>query len=285
MKKRKTILFPTDFSESAASAFRYALLLADKINADIQLLHVIYPGGDPLDYPVLIASSTQIQIEAAKERMAKVVENGVTQVLEQLKNAPVLNRSVEIGTPVQSIISLARLKDIDLIVMGSKGENRSRVEKWFGSVAEGVVRKTTCPVLIVPQKQEFQSINFMAYATNTSDADPMILWRTTQLLNGFNPMIHIVHFFEEGKEDLKAEAKLEEMHRYFEERTPGIAFKMHKLKGVSLKKELSSFLEANDVNLLVMFRPHHTLWDRFFISSTKEMAYYTQQPLLVMPEK
>ena len=50
MKEINKILVPTDFSETASHAFRYALWFADQVDANLQLLHVIYPEAEPLDF-------------------------------------------------------------------------------------------------------------------------------------------------------------------------------------------------------------------------------------------
>lgn len=53
-----------------------------------------------------------------------------------------------VGSPSSSIVRYANKNDIDIIVMGTHG--RSGVERYLlGSVAEEVVRNSSCPVLTV----------------------------------------------------------------------------------------------------------------------------------------
>jgi len=63
MKKITKILVPTDFSDNALNAFRYAIWFADQYEAAIHLVHVIYPSAEPLDYPSLAAQAAQQRIE------------------------------------------------------------------------------------------------------------------------------------------------------------------------------------------------------------------------------
>ena len=80
MKMIKKILFPTDFSATAQSAFRHCLLLADKYDADVEILHVIFPEYEALDLPVMAAQATKEKAEAAGVVMKTFVETGLTQV-------------------------------------------------------------------------------------------------------------------------------------------------------------------------------------------------------------
>ena len=70
------------------------------------------------------------------------------------------------GSPAAQILKLAEQERIDLIVMGSHG--RTGLSKLLmGSVAEGVMRKAKCPVLIVKlpvDQAEIQNVALSASA-------------------------------------------------------------------------------------------------------------------------
>ena len=67
MKKIQNILVPTDFSDNALNAFRYAVWFADHYQADIHVVHVVYPIAEPLDYPAMAAQMMQQRMDTAKE--------------------------------------------------------------------------------------------------------------------------------------------------------------------------------------------------------------------------
>ncbi|HKR57373.1 MAG TPA: universal stress protein [Candidatus Nitrosopolaris sp.] len=55
---------------------------------------------------------------------------------------------IDVKSIIQSIVEYASGKDIDLIVVGTKG--RSGLKKFvMGSVANGIVERAHCPVLVV----------------------------------------------------------------------------------------------------------------------------------------
>ena len=285
MKKGTKILFPTDFSEPSVNAFRYALVLADKIGATIELLNVVYPQGESLDYPMLVAQTTKQQVDLSREKLKTFVNTGMTQVLSQLKNAPGVQPDIEVGTPVNTICQIAERDDIDLIVIGSRGTNRSALDKLMGSVAAGVVSKAHCPVLVVPEDSHFKGFTEVAYASDTLEADPFEIWKAMNLIKPAFPIVHCIHFNINDVNSSATHEKLEKLEAFYAEKAPGIQVKYHHLPGEELTTDLNEFVDTYDIDLLIMYKPPHNFWDRLFHkSATKRMAIHTHIPLLVMTE-
>lgn len=279
MKKSKKILFPTDFSAPASNAFRYALQLADQLEANIEVLHVVFPEAEPLDFPVLVAQATQMRLESAKEQLKQFVDIGLTQMLQQLKNAPAITSDIELGTPSKSIADTAERDDIDLIVMGTKGAHKN-IEKIMGSVASAVVKKAHCPVLVVPENAQFQ-LKDIAYASNLNEADPFLIWKMIRLLELESPTIRCIHL-NLGGEDVSAEA-MEEMQDFFRERSPNLKIHFQNLPGENVIDGLNDIADYYAVDLLAMYQPNRSFFDNLFHqSSTKEMALKTLVPLLIL---
>lgn len=68
-----------------------------------------------------------------------------------VKSRTKVQSAVQEGKAFEEIIKTAKKEDIDLIVMGSHGRS-GRQHILIGSVAEKVIRKAPCPVLIVKAK-------------------------------------------------------------------------------------------------------------------------------------
>lgn len=281
MKKTKKILFPTDFSERASNAFRYALLLADKLEANIQLLHVIFPDPEPIDFPVLVTQATQMRLETTREQLAQFAEIGIAQLLQQLKKPPAILSNIELGTPSKVIASTAKSNEIDLIVMGTKGA-RNGLDKFLGSVASGVVKKASCAVIVVPENAAFH-LEKIAYASDLNEADPFEIWKMVKLLDLENPKIQCLHF-NRGTERLVSEP-MEDLENFFAERSPHFTIEFHNLPGKDVIKNLNNFIEENNIQLVTMYQPSRSFFDNLFHrSSTSAMALETNVPLLVLKE-
>ncbi|MFK7806407.1 MAG: universal stress protein [Saprospiraceae bacterium] len=283
MNKTKKILFPTDFSAPAANAFKYALRYADRTSSTIEVLHVVYPTGESIDFPGLATQMTQKAMDVERELLTNFITKGIEEVADELEERPMISRAMEIGGTVNAITRIAKRDEADLIIMGSRGTNRSRLEKMLGSIAEGVVAQSYCPVIIIPEDAKSKAPEKIAYATNVLDSDPYELWKSLQLLEVFSCEIHLVHFNYKKSGNLKAFEELENMFAFSQKQSPEIDFRMHNQFGDSLEDDLNKFIEKEGIDLLVMYQQEHSLWDRLMkTSATKKMALHTNVPLLIL---
>lgn len=140
------ILVPIDFSEASAAALKYALPLAASFGAEVHLLHVLdLAAGQYFAAEMAMVPSPAIEAEAVARAEAELAA-----LLTRDEIATYRARLVTLrGVPFASIVSYARERRIDLIVMGTHGRG-AVAHLLIGSVAENVVRKAPCPVLTIP---------------------------------------------------------------------------------------------------------------------------------------
>ncbi len=282
MIKLHKILFPTDFSETAQNAFRYALWFANKYQADIELLHVVYPDAEPMDFPVMVASATKGKMEAAQQMLKMFVERGLTQVqaAHQLAYLPVVNPEIKMGVPVSLIAERALTKNVDMIIMGTQGEH-STMEKVLGSVTTATLKKAKCPVLVVPESVRHEKINAVAYAADLLDTDPYHIWETAKLLNVFYPILRIVHIVKDINE--KRPYSMDDLKSFFAGRDLALQITFHTFGAESVVQELESFAEAWDIDLIVMHKPRRPFFEKLFHRSiTARETFHTHVPLLII---
>ena len=141
------ILFCTDFSENADMAFTYALDAAvRRPGSMLYLLHVI-PEPDAQFWKTYIYEVEGVDEKAKQDIDQKIEEVYLSRIPETVQFKVVMN----IGRDYVQILEFAQQENVDLIVVGRHG--RSALENvLFGNVAEKVVRKAPCPVLVVPGK-------------------------------------------------------------------------------------------------------------------------------------
>lgn len=139
----RQILVPMDYSQSSEAALRYAREIGSVEGAKLHLLHVLEVGTYP-DFYFPVQASQMFDMPELKK---KAVEN-LQQRLERDGGGIEAEVQVELGHPAQNIVEYAERLGIDLIVIASHG--RTGLERaLLGSVAEGVVRRSKTPVLIV----------------------------------------------------------------------------------------------------------------------------------------
>ena len=145
------ILVPSDFSPSSQHAMHYAIDFAKRFNSNLELLHVTedVPVLSYVDYEGfdLVQYQNRLREDADKEFERLLRE---TPDLGDLR----CRTSITSGVPYMEIISAARDKDSDLIILATHG--RSGLSHFLmGSVAEKVVRNSPCPVLTI-KRPEFE---------------------------------------------------------------------------------------------------------------------------------
>ncbi len=141
----RKILAPTDFSAHAAKALRYACSLAERLNAELHLLHVlsdIIPASpEPLLTPVITP-------EFYRESQAQSL-SALEKVIEPSWGKPALVKSsVRWGDVVEEVTNEAREQAVDLVVIATHGRT-GLSHVLLGSVAERIVREAPCPVLTI----------------------------------------------------------------------------------------------------------------------------------------
>ena len=144
----KTILVPTDFSETAQKALDYAVELAEKLGAKLQVIHAFelplvgFPDGT---LTITAEMATRITVAAQK---------ALDEVVAKYKGRPVeLMTSLVQGDPRELVLEAARKLGADLIVMGTHGR-RGIARALIGSVAESVVRTSSIPVLTLREARD-----------------------------------------------------------------------------------------------------------------------------------
>ncbi len=146
----RRILLPTDFSEAADQALAAAMLiLSGSEDAEILLVHTyhIAPTVVPLGGfgngapPMLVKNAHQLAEDAAKPSAVALRERGFQ-----------VEVVVERGDPAEVVTELAADRDIDVIVMGTRGHSKWR-QFLLGSTAERIVEHAPCPVLTVHRRE------------------------------------------------------------------------------------------------------------------------------------
>jgi nucleotide-binding universal stress UspA family protein len=141
----KTILVPIDFSRVSREVVAEAVKLARAIDGRIVLQHAIKP-------PAIVTDLAPLVGEALK--LTAAIERGARQHLRRLqlklaKSGIEVKTLCEQGFPLPLIVARAKELDARYIVLGSHGHS-AFYDLVVGSTAAGVLKRATCPVVVVP---------------------------------------------------------------------------------------------------------------------------------------
>ena len=276
----KRIIVPTDFSITAEKAFRLAVDIARKSGGTVLLFHSYIPVESELIETRTKRSAYNLRME---EDIMKKLLRLRKKVAGDSGDVPV---SMVVGrSPViRSILRFAKDNYADLIVMGTQGASGLK-KTVIGSVAARIVEKSTVPVLLVPEKFETIALKKMVFATNYQAADRDALSMTLQLAGYFGAGMTVVHLFDvlsadEDKEAVGFENYADSIRKAF--RRNRIDFQLCKTASVSHTME--SLDQEIPYDLLAMVRRKKNITEKLFLKSfTRDMAYVTKKPLLVIP--
>ncbi|MFQ5736671.1 MAG: universal stress protein [Thermodesulfobacteriota bacterium] len=139
----KTIIFTTDFTATSVHAASYAVSLARSYGARLQVLHVVDTSEEAAGFyfPHISYENLDEELkEAAEARLKKFCA-------KSLKGVKDIEQTVLVGEPYKQILKASA--GADLIVMGAVG--KAHLDRMiFGSTTERVMRKSKCPVMVIP---------------------------------------------------------------------------------------------------------------------------------------
>lgn len=131
------IVFATDFSKQADSAFRFALNSARELDCDLTLFHALDISGKVLDQ-----NAIEDRLIAARAR----IREAYVPLMGDFKNFDI---EVWEGVPYVEIVKIARERSADLIVLAHHSLELDPEKARIGSTMEQVILRAGCPVVSV----------------------------------------------------------------------------------------------------------------------------------------
>ena len=272
----KRIIVPTDFSDTAKNAARYAVQMAQAIpDASV----ILYNLTDK----IALGSDSSPLTEDKNDRFVvlQAALNSLRAELSELSDVKVELVVEEVSSLTESIERYVHHHGMDIIVMGITGA--TRLEQIFmGSNALNVVNLGVCPVIIVPPGAVYRPINKVLFACdlkNVADTIPMVPVKS--VLNVFKPKVLVVnvdvdHYVEVTEEYRSQRAILEERLKEYE---PEFFF----IRMYDFQDSIGSFASDRDVDIILTIpKKHHFLTGLFKTSHTKKLAYHSHVPILAV---
>jgi universal stress protein A len=149
MGRVRKILAPTDFSDLSKVGIRYDREMARDTRAEVIVYHAIDFGEYWTNSPSEIPPYNSDILQDSRRLLNRFLAAHFADCIDLVE----VRQVVEFGTPYKNIVDEAAKEDVDLIVISTHG--RTGIDHWIlGSVAEKVVARAPCPVLVVPRHEE-----------------------------------------------------------------------------------------------------------------------------------
>ena len=139
------LLVCVDLSEATEIIVKKIEEITKALPTKVWLLHNAVPEPDFVEF--------KVDPQAARESLAKkfhVEHRQIQELANRMRKAGVDTTALLVhGATVETILEEASDLEVDMIVVGTHGRG-AMYQLLVGSVSEGVLRKSRCPILVVP---------------------------------------------------------------------------------------------------------------------------------------
>lgn len=267
------ILVPTDFSPLSRFALKYAIKIANTLDGNITVLHIMtMTRALRITMMERVLPSDNDRLNSAERELETMIKT----LSEQYKASRPIKYHVVRGAYFPStLLREARKLRSGLVVMGTRGAT-GLARAVLGSNTNSVIEVSHVPVLAVPEKAEFKGFRNVVYASDLSNLheEMEILIR---YIERFGSMIHLVHILPPGGEVELIERQIETVIRTF-------AYKniiTLVLVNTDLDSALDQYVQVSRADVLAMFTHELSFFEKVFDrSTTRKMAFHSRIPLL-----
>lgn len=255
---KTTIICPTDFSDAAINATEYAAHLAQFINADLMLINI------QRITPVAAAVSLGEGIGKDTREKTLIASN-------KLKTATIeINKIFKVPTTYEVDITTKSLEKTianhgsknTIIVMGTNGAD-NLTQFFFGTNTYNVIKKTECPVLIVPENSSFDKYNHILYPVIDEKPDKLILEQFYEFVKYFDSELTFLQI--SRKDTLSSQNQFnklkEEAGHFFKER---IKLNFKRIFSENVDDAIEDYIHENPINLMVTEAHRKNLLETMF---------------------
>ncbi len=150
------ILVPIVFADSSWHVVQQAAWLARRFHAEVILLHVV----TPLNYPMgALESGDEITARDLHARIVQQAQADLDQALRPELDGIAVTRLLLRGDPAHEIVRTARERNVDLIVMSTRGHGPF-YRFLLGSVTAKVLHESPCPIWTGAHLEDAQAREF-----------------------------------------------------------------------------------------------------------------------------
>jgi nucleotide-binding universal stress UspA family protein len=266
------ILFPTDFSENAAKALKFAAEVAQFTGADLHILHAQH-------VPTVDVQDAAMVLDSAMYELKETSENDIQSLKEMVERRYFLKNvttEVEFGFARDLIIDKAAEIKADLVIMGTKGSS-DIFDNLLGGVTTNVMKSIRHNLMVVPTGAHFTKFTKLAFASKLEEEDIAKLDWIVDLTSLFNPELHLVHFIPKNKELTESQKSVisKMVHTHNE-------LIMEVVEGDNAAMAIENYIVAEKIELLAMRAGDRGFFeDLFHKSVTKHVAMHTETPIIV----
>lgn len=275
----RKIVIPSDFSDNAMNALKYAVELFKHELSEFHILHAfaeeVYNNNDIL---------TKAAMDAAKEDLQQRYEDQLQQVIKEIRDFSPNPRHrfhshVSFGYLIDELNEVVDKEEADIAVMGTRGKTNDR-NLTFGSNTVQVIKYVQCPVLVIPENYKFHELQNILFPTNFMlPYQKRELKLVAEISKSFPANIHMLYISNFPIESLRQKENMEFIKAHFMDKY----FQYHRVNEGNRVDVIIDQLEQLNIDLLVMVNSRYTYLENILYESTiDKISLYPKIPFLVL---
>lgn len=265
------ILIPTDFSENARQAARYAFTVfgADNTYTLLHAYEVPHSGATMLITISEILEKDSIQL--LKEDLSLLEDE-----FPDFKGK--ISIKASLGQPETCVRKFSEQNPCDMVVMGTKGAGGIK-GVLLGSVASNVLEQVKCPIIVVPQKANLDTPSKVLFAVDdTTLNENLFPTALADITKRFDAELMVLNIVDEGK---LSHVGTNEPTRIAISAFDNVKHSFHFAENKEPMEGIRSFLAENKIDLLAMVNRRDDLFSKLFgTSTTRQMVMKSDVPII-----
>ncbi len=269
------VLVPMDFTEVSLNGLEYAFHKFEK--ASLTIVHVI-SGILDVKGPFMTKANVTQDLMAVQG-----LEETICQHFDWTELPSNIRIEAYYGEAVIVISKYLQDHTFDAVVIGSR-DKYDLLDKIFGTISLGVVKRTSEPIFVIPRYAKFKKNEKILVASDTSVGDPEILM-AINYWNNHNAQVKFLHISTEEDESYE-QTKEQLIKNLYEEYQPPFSYEIEEVKA----KNVTDSLLANAYNygadlMIVIARPSSFLKNLVYRSTSQDLIQKSSIPLLFLHHK
>ncbi|TXE16722.1 universal stress protein [Psychroserpens burtonensis] len=274
-----SILLPTDFSKNAMNAITYALEFFKYQKTKFYFMHAYQ--NEFYDHEELLSREV---FDDVLDNVRHQSQTNLEQLLKTVKDmAPNPRFTYHIISAYNTLVEEANLitdaKNIDLIIMGTKGKSDER-HIVFGSQTFQVLKYVQCPVLAIPSNYTNTQPKHILFPTNyLIPYKRRELKLLSELAKSYRSTIDVLYVSKSHKLSMRQE----DNQSFIKNTLSNNEVNFIQEDSKKIADTIKTYITENDVDIITMVNTQHSfLEDMLFPSTIDKVSLGLHIPILAM---
>lgn len=275
----RKIIVPTDFSENALNALKYAVQLFKYEKSQFFLLHAyadeVFNSSDNISREFL-----EEQKRKVKQRVDKDLNDLRSGILELFPNPQHEFHPVSaFGLLIDEVNDLAERENADIIISSTQGVSNDR-KMTFGSNTLQIIKYVQCPVLSIPVNYEFKDLKQILFPSNFMlPYQPREVRLVGGLAHSFSAQVHLLYASRFPHETFRQKDNKEAILKQLQE----VKVEQHYEQMEDKIEAIQKLILQLEIDLLILVNSRHSYIENLLYTSTiDKIGFGPTIPFLVL---